>query len=156
MTRIPEHIATLFGLGMLSPAPGTVGSLAALPVGIWIAWAGGTQALLLSALLIIVLGIWVSGVFAMRFADDDPSECIIDEVAGQWIALLPLAIFHHPLSWRAILAAFLLFRLFDIVKPWPISRVERWPGGLGIMADDVLAGCVAAILVAMGFGFGWL
>ena len=77
----------------------------------------------------------------------DPSECVIDEVAGQWLALFPIALGANVFAWRPYVAAFLLFRALDMLKPWPIGEFERLPGGLGIMMDDVAAGIVAAAVL---------
>ena len=90
-----------------------------------------------------------------RSGVEDPSECVLDEVAGQWFALLPMGLFSNLFDWRALLAAFLLFRVLDILKPWPIYRLERLKGGAGIMADDVAAGLIGAFIVGAGLQFGW-
>lgn len=140
----PAHLAaTLFGIGLLPKAPGTWGSLAALP-GAWALLAvGGAPALALGAALVSVLGIWAAGRYAAALGREDPGACIIDEVAGQWIALLPAGL--DPVGF---LVGFLAFRAFDIVKPWPVGWADRTlPGGFGIMADDLLAGCYAAAVV---------
>ena len=134
-------IATFFGSGLLPKAPGTWGSLAALPVGAALLWAGGPILLGAGALLIAILGIWASAEHARLIGRDDPGEIVIDEVAGQWLALLPAS-----LAWPDVAAAFLLFRLADIFKPWPASWADRsLHGGLGIMADDLIAGVYAAL-----------
>ncbi|MEX0923833.1 MAG: phosphatidylglycerophosphatase A [Rhodovibrionaceae bacterium] len=136
-------LATWFGAGLLPRAPGTWGSLAALPCGLLLTWAGGPWLLLAGALAVFLLGIWAGGRYAQDRSLDDPGAVVIDEVAGQWIALTPALL--DP--WLVVLA-FLAFRLFDIVKPWPIGLLDReLKGGLGIMADDVLAGVYAAAVV---------
>src|SRR5690606_9557196 len=104
-----------FGAGLLPKAPGTWGSLAALPPALLLAWLGGPWALMAGALAAFALGLWASARYAAAAGKDDPSEVVIDEVAAQWLVLafLPLA----PLPW---LAGFALFRLFDAAKPWPV------------------------------------
>jgi phosphatidylglycerophosphatase A len=133
--------ATCCGCGLLPGAPGTWGSLAALPPGVLILWWGGVWWLVLACVLVFALGWWASDVYAGLTSREDPGEVVIDEVAGQWIALLAAL----P-DIVTVVAAFLLFRLFDIVKPWPVSLAERrLKGGLGVMADDAVAGFFAAI-----------
>lgn len=135
-------IATWFGSGYAPAAPGTVGSLFALPVGWLIAEFGGALWLLLATILIAFAGIWTANAYMAQAEEHDPGPVVIDEVAGQWLAMLPLA---AMLTWQGVLAAFLLFRLFDIWKPWPISWADRAiGGGFGVMADDILAGIAAA------------
>lgn len=144
------QIATVFGIGRVPLLPGTLASLAALPVGWWIAVIGGWMTLLAAAFWVTLLGIWAGGRHAKFAGKKDPSECVIDEVAGQWIALLPIAftgrLFNPPL----LAVAFLLFRFFDILKPWPIYRLQNYSGGLGIMLDDVAAGIAAGVLIVAG------
>ncbi|HWA92214.1 MAG TPA: phosphatidylglycerophosphatase A [Rhizomicrobium sp.] len=136
--------ATLFGLGRIPFAPGTIGSLVALPIA-WLSMlAGGMYATLALAAIVAVFGIWASDAYAVESGEDDPSECIIDEVAGQ---LLACAL--SPLSLGGFALAFAMFRLFDISKLWPISAAERLQGGIGIMADDLVAGLIAGIVVAV-------
>jgi len=144
MNFLSRIIATFFGIGYLRPAPGTWGSLAALPIGVAVLIIFGWQALLALSLLTFIIGVWASGHYAKTIDTKDPSEVVIDEVAGQWLALAFVA----PVLWEVI-AAFALFRLFDIVKPWLIGRLERLPGGLGIMSDDMLAGLVAGVLILL-------
>jgi phosphatidylglycerophosphatase A len=139
-----SRAATLFGLGRIPFAPGTIGSLVTLPIA-WLAMlAGGMYAVLALAAVVSVFGIWASDAYAHETGEHDPSECIIDEVAGQLLACA-LA----PLSLGGFALAFVMFRLFDISKLWPISAAERLPGGIGIMADDLVAGLVAGIVVAV-------
>ncbi len=146
-------IATWFGCGRLPAMPGTWGSLAAL-VCAWplIAW-GGTIGLPLAAAAVFALGCWAAGRYEAALGRKDPGEVVVDEVAGQWIALLPLVLWSWPDGTLLFAAAgsFLLFRLFDIWKPWPIGSLDRkLTGGLGIMVDDVLAGLYAALCLALG------
>ncbi len=133
-------LATWFGSGLLRKAPGTFGSLAALPFAALILWAGGSLALLVAAAAVFGLGLAVSGRYARAGGDPDPGAVVIDEVAGQWLTLVPLC-----LTLESFALGFLLFRFFDIAKLWPVSLAERrLSGALGIMADDIVAGLLAA------------
>ena len=129
--------------------PGTWGSLAALPFA-WALLAIGGQGVLGAAIsLAIAVGIWSCDVYVRETGKHDPSECVIDELAGQWIACMAA-----PLSLPGFAVAFLAFRLFDIWKPWPISAAEEARGGLGVMADDLVAGLFAAIVVVAAHAAG--
>lgn len=155
MTHI---IATFFYSGHLRPFSGTWGSAAALIAGFCLFLLGGW---LLVALLIPVafgLGWWATAVETRGKADHDPSEIVIDEVAGQWIALLPTLIgashagyagWDALALWPGWVGAFLFFRLFDIWKPGPIGWADRQHGPLGVMLDDVLAGIAAALATGL-------
>ncbi|MBS0471949.1 MAG: phosphatidylglycerophosphatase A [Proteobacteria bacterium] len=136
-------ISTFFGVGRAPVAPGTVASL----VGLLLAWPisayFGQWALLAAGLVAYGAGIWATGTYARRGNKEDPSECVIDEVAGQWIACAA-----SPLTLPAYAAAFALFRLFDISKLWPVSFGEKLPGGWGIMTDDLIAGLLTALIIA--------
>ena len=139
-----ERIATLGGLGRVVPAaPGTVASFLTVFVAWGLATIHGQLAVALAALAATAAGLWGAEHYARQRGARDPSECVVDEVAGQLFAcaFAPRTLFFFAL-------AFLAFRLFDIVKPWPVDAAERLPGGIGIMADDVLAGLFAGILVA--------
>ena len=136
-------LATFFGVGWIAFAPGTFASAAALPFG-WAMVLGGWKAVVAGACAATVIGGWACGRHARKVRLYDPSECVLDEVAGQWFALIPVALVARGHDWRPFLMAFLLFRLFDIWKPWPVAPLERLPGGLGIMMDDVAAGLIAA------------
>ncbi len=134
-------LATWFGAGRLRPAPGTWGSLAALPCAAGLVWLAGPWALAFGILVVFAVGVWASGWFGRRSGSRDSSIIVIDEVAGQWLAILPVAV-----DLRLYVIAFVLFRLLDILKPWPISWVDREVhGGLGVMADDMLAGAGAGL-----------
>ena len=144
-------IATAGGVGFLRPAPGTWGSLvAALAGGLWLACAPTafiSWGLAAGVLVATSAGIWASGVCTTVTGIEDPSPVVIDEVAGVWATLLlvpPTVGVASPLL--ASIVAFLLFRVFDIVKPWPISALERFPRGWGVMADDLAAGLLAGML----------
>lgn len=140
-------IACGFGSGLSPVAPGTVGSAVALLP--WLAlrelpwpWYFVTLA------LAFVVGVWAANVMVARLRLADPGAIVWDEFVGQWIALAPLLWFAH--DWRWVVAGFVLFRLFDVWKPWPVSWADRAvKGGLGVMLDDVLAGAYAAIALAI-------
>ena len=136
-TRIDYLIAYGFGSGLAPAAPGTAGSLLALLLFIPMLWLPLMFQLAL-ILVTLALGIFVSGKVARELALKDPSGIVIDEFVGMWIAML----FLPGLLW--LVPAFLLFRLFDIAKPWPVGLIDRkLEGGPGIMLDDVVAGLYA-------------
>jgi phosphatidylglycerophosphatase A len=140
--------ATFFGAGFAKPGPGTWGSLAA--VLLWAAYAGLMRptatgldlALLAGIVLSVLFGVPAATIVERECGRRDPGFIVIDEVAGQWVALLG----SRP-AWRGALLALALFRVFDIAKPFPIRRLERLPGGWGIVFDDLGAG-----LYALGVG----
>ena len=136
-------LATVGPVGRLRPAPGTWGSLFGLVSGFGLA-SLSPNLLEVATMLVIVFGIIAADHHQNETGRKDASEVVIDEVAGQWIALLVI-----PMDWRWALAAFLLFRFFDITKVGPISMVEKLPGGAGVMADDVLAGSLAALCLLL-------
>jgi len=133
-------IATGFGIGYLPIAPGTWASLASLPLAWLIALNYGQMGLAIAALIALLGGIWASNTTEKLTGEKDPSSIVIDEVAGQWITLIAVA----P-DLMLYGAGFVLFRIFDIFKPWPVSWAEGLPGGFGVMMDDVLAGIYAGI-----------
>jgi len=137
-------IATLFGLGRVRYAPGTVASVVALLLAWIIAGVGGRVALLLAAILATAIGGWACEHYVRAKGARDPSECVVDELAGQWLACA-----FAPRGLLAYALAFVLFRALDIIKPWPISAAETLPGGLGVMADDLLAGLLAGLVVGV-------
>ena len=141
-------VATGFGVGHLPWVPGSWGSLLALLCGWEIAATGGRVALAGAAVIAFVVGVWASARVAAARGLHDPRFIVIDEIAAQWLVLLAT-----PLDGRWYAAAFLLFRLFDILKPWPIRLIERRvAGGLGIMLDDVMAAIYALALLLIGAG----
>ena len=143
MIKPAKLLATWFGAGLLPKAPGTWGSLAALPFAWIIASAGGLPALIVATLLVSAVGWWASSVYVRETGIADPSEVVIDEVAGQWLTLWVVP--PHPYYY---FAGFLLFRLFDIRKPWLVGWADRnVHGGLGVMLDDIIAGIFAAIVL---------
>lgn len=128
-------IATGLGVGRLPKAPGTWGSLAALPPAWLIASLGGPWLLATATLLVALVGGWAADDYAKRLGQADPGEIVIDEVAGQWLILVLVP--PDPVLYAA---GFALFRVLDIAKPWPASWADRrLDGGLGIMLDDLLA-----------------
>jgi len=134
-------LATWFGTGLLPITPGTWGSLAALPF----AWAIrshlGTTSLTVATVIVFTIGWWAAATVAKASAIEDPGAVVIDEVVAQWLVLLPAPL--DPLTYTL---AFLLFRFFDIWKPWPVRWAERHvKGGLGIMLDDLLAAVYAVV-----------
>lgn len=130
------YIATWFGCGLSPVASGTVGSLGALPFAFAIQFFLGNVALFVASILMFFIGCWASNQYLKHNGrNDDPSEIVVDEVAGQWLVLCVL----FP-TWHSYLVGFLLFRLFDITKPWPVSVAdEKIKGGIGVMFDDMLA-----------------
>jgi len=142
--KLASTISTLFGIGYAPTAPGTVASLAALPLAWILSWIGGPWWLGIAAVAASAIGIWACHIHVRETGKTDPSECVIDELAGQWIACLAA-----PLSLPGYAVAFAAFRLFDIAKPWPISAAERAPGGWGVMVDDIVAGIFAGLIVAV-------
>lgn len=143
-------IATFFYTGYLRPAPGTWGSLAAIPVAYLIASAGGWMALALAAFAAFAVGYWATLRETAGAENHDPSEIVIDEVVGQWIALLPVVYGAQTSDsdllalWPGWLTAFVLFRLFDILKPGPVGWADRRDDAIGVMLDDMVAGLLAA------------
>ena len=155
MSALARNIATMGGLGFSPKAPGTVGSAVAILPAWLLHWAGGFALLAVATVLATLAGYWATARYVADLpADADPSEVIIDELAGQWVALWPLSfgmmmvsapahVFPYP-GW---IAAFILFRVFDIWKPGPVGWADRKHGAFGIMADDVIAGIFAALVV---------
>lgn len=146
--KILESLATWFYSGKSRKAPGTCGSLATLPFVYLIAYFYGMSGVISFAIIISILGIFIADAFAKALNIKDPGQIVIDETAGQSIALIFAGTNLYLFG-----LGFILFRLFDISKPWPISWADsKVPGGLGIMLDDILAGIIAgAILWAVKF-----
>jgi phosphatidylglycerophosphatase A len=148
-------VATFFWVGRLRPGPGTWGSLAAVLI-----WRGVTHAippqaqvsvLAVLALAATAIGIPAATQVANASGIKDPQFVVVDEVAGQWIALL-----FAPVSWKTLLAGFILFRGFDVVKPPPVRQLEKLPAGTGIVLDDLAAGGYALIVMQLLLHFGLL
>jgi phosphatidylglycerophosphatase A len=143
---VSRLLSSWFGCGFLPKAPGTWGSLAALPFAWVIVLYAGKGALAFAAVLVFAIGCIAADRASREGSDPDPGWIVIDEVAGQWLTLLAL-----PLTPLGYGIGFLLFRLFDIWKPWPVRTVERrFAGGFGIMIDDVVAALYAVIVVVIG------
>ncbi len=147
--KLAKLIGTVLGVGYIRPAPGTWGSLVALPWGWLLHVIGGFPLLVLGILVAFSAGWWATAQMTAGSADHDPSEIVIDEVAGQWIALLPLSYAAWSMGlnilvmWPGWIAAFALFRLFDIWKPLLVGWADRRGDPLGVMLDDVIAGVFA-------------
>lgn len=135
-SKLAELIATAGYAGYLPKAPGTAGALVAVLI-----FALYPYPLALAAAC-LAPGIWAAHEFARDRGVKDPQQVVIDEVLGQWIAYAG-----SGTGWKELAAGFLLFRLFDIFKPWPVRRLERLPGGWGIVIDDVMAGVYAAVVM---------
>lgn len=126
---------TWFGAGLSPVMPGTAGSLAALPFAFAIAWFGAPWMLIPAAAVVFLIGVWASDVYCRRAGVKDPGLIVIDEVAAQWLTLSVA-----PPAFLPYLIGFLLFRVFDMAKPWPVSWADRRiGGGFGVMIDDILA-----------------
>jgi len=137
----PVHLLSYgFGAGLSPKAPGTMGTVVAIPI-YWLLYSAGSWIYLGALAAALLAGIWLCGYTAERLGQDDPKGVVWDEIVGYLLTMVGL-----PFGWMWILAGFLLFRVFDILKPWPICWLDRHiKGGLGIMLDDVVAGLAAAI-----------
>ena len=156
--RASTVVASVFGIGYFEIAPGTVMSAIAVPLAILIGlFGGGGMGILGASIIALVIGILACADHVRETGRDDPSECVIDELAGQWLAcsfclltfggLVPAP---THISLPAFFLAFALFRLFDIWKPWPVSWADqKLSGGLGVMTDDMIAGLMAGALVVV-------
>ena len=144
-------IATFFYIGHLRPAPGSWGSFAALLSGAGLIYSTGLIGLCAGIFLACLLGYWATAQETAGQYDHDPSQIVIDEVAGQWIALLPLAIWPLHFDSAAVyyLFGFVFFRLFDITKPGLVGWADRLVDPVGVMLDDVIAGVMAAAVMAL-------
>ncbi|MCP5410993.1 MAG: phosphatidylglycerophosphatase A [Alphaproteobacteria bacterium] len=156
LPRASTVVASVFGIGYFEVAPGTVMSAIAVPLAILIAiFGGGGMGILGAAICAMVIGILACGEHVRETGRDDPSECVIDELAGQWLAcsfcllnfggLVPGG---DRISLPSFALAFVLFRIFDIWKPWPVGWADKnLSGGIGVMTDDAIAGLMAGVLV---------
>ena len=163
MNRIAQLIATVMGVGYIRPAPGTWGSLVALPWGWLLHVVGGFPLLATGALAAFAMGWWATSAMTKGTQEHDPSEIVVDELVGQWIAIFPLSWSAWTMElnilalWPGWIAAFALFRLFDIWKPGPVGWADRRNDALGVILDDVIAGVFAAlgvvVLAALYHGF---
>lgn len=147
---VAKAAGSVLGIGYLPLAPGTFGSLAAALLYLFVPAIAPLHWFIPLILVATLVGAWAGGVMEREYGKD-PSAVVVDELAGQWLALLAL-----PATPLAVALAFVLFRVFDIAKPGPVDRAQQLPGGWGIMADDLLAGllanlCVRLLLVVMPF-----
>ena len=152
--RLGLFIATCGYLGYVPVAPGTFGSAAGLVVLAAVRWSGSPALELTVIILLFAVGVWCANAAERHFGGVDPAPVILDEVVGMLITLAFL-----PVNVTGAVVGFLLFRLFDVVKPWPANRLEAVHGGLGVMADDAMAGVygnVAMRLLVVALPAGWL
>lgn len=152
MTRI-DYLALAIatcGVGYLPLMPGTFGSL--VGVGIFLLLSRTTVGLAVAIIAVTFAGIWAGSRTEALAGRKDPGKIVVDEVAGQLIATLPL-VFFTQWSIAAVIVSFVLFRFFDIVKPYPANRLQDLEGGLGVMCDDLVAGVYAAVLVTIFMRF---
>jgi phosphatidylglycerophosphatase A len=142
MKFFSKAVSTFFGAGYFPLAPGTFASLVAMLLYKLFLAEWSWPCYLLLCLLLVLIGVLASTIYSKQLGQKDPHQIVVDEVCGQWLAL-----FLVPSGWLPVLISFLLFRFFDVVKPYPIRRLEHLSAGWGIMADDLLAGVYAGILV---------
>jgi len=141
-SRLAVAFASFGYVGFAPVAPGTVGAAAAIPFFLLVRRAGSAWFEIAVCAAIVVAGAWSARLTEQALGVEDPGPVVIDEVVGMFVSLLFL-----PATWPVVAAAFLAFRVFDIVKPWPAGRLEHVPGGWGVMADDVMAGVYANLAV---------
>jgi phosphatidylglycerophosphatase A len=153
MSGLAVFIATFGYVGYFPIAPGTAGSLAALALYALVRWAGTPAVELVTIIAVLAIGIWAATGTERALARKDPGPVVIDEVLGMLITLAFL-----PLSVWGLAAGFLIFRVLDVIKPFPAGRLEHLPAGLGIMADDAMAGVYAHLLlrIAVMMAPAWL
>lgn len=140
MVSVALAFATVLGIGYIPFAPGTFGSAAGLVLWLFLPASASGQAVAIAVLLAV--GSWSGTVAERHFGTRDPSAVVIDEVMGMIITL-----FMNPVGWAGALAGFLLFRIADVIKPFPADRLEHLPGGVGVMADDAMAAVYANVVL---------
>jgi phosphatidylglycerophosphatase A len=143
-SRAAWVIATWFGCGLVPKGPGTAGALGAIPLYALVV-RGGQVGVGVAAFFVTIVGIWAASVVARELNQKDPQRVVVDEVAGMLVTLMPLP----SLSWRGVAVGFVLFRFFDIVKPWPVRLFEKLPSGWGIVLDDIVAGILGAVVLVV-------
>jgi phosphatidylglycerophosphatase A len=142
-------IATALGVGYFPFAPGTIGSLAGLLL--WAVLPDSAFGAAVAILAICVLGAWSASAAERHFGGIDPGPVVVDEVMGMLVTL-----FMNPVGWSGAWVGFFLFRIFDVLKPYPANRLERLPGGIGIMADDFMAAVYSNLVLRAILAFGFL
>lgn len=143
-------LAVWFGCGHVPIAPGTAGTLGAIPLYLLVR-PHGLAAVAVTALVVTLVGLWASGVVERRLGSKDPQIVCIDEVAGVFVTWLAA-----PPTWTGLIVGVVLFRIFDQFKPWPARAAERLGGGAGVMLDDVAAGVWGAALLGVARALHWL
>ncbi|MBZ5556832.1 MAG: phosphatidylglycerophosphatase A [Acidobacteriia bacterium] len=144
---IPLALATALGVGYIPFAPGTFGSAAGLLL--WAVLPASPLVQLATILALFVLGSWSGSVAERHFGRTDPGQVVLDEVMGMLITL-----FMNPVGAWGVFGAFLLFRIADIIKPFPANKLERLPGGVGVMADDAMAAVYANLALRLALALG--
>jgi phosphatidylglycerophosphatase A len=143
LDKIAWVIATWFGCGYVPRAPGTMGTLGAIPLYLLVAQRG-QAGVAVAAAVVTGVGVWAASVVARDLKKKDPQIVVVDEVAGLLLTMIPM----REVTWLGVVLGFVLFRLFDMLKPWPIRKLEALPGGWGIVLDDVGAGIAGAAVMA--------
>jgi phosphatidylglycerophosphatase A len=148
VSRVAVLVATCFGAGYFPWGPGTAGSVAAILIAVALHAFAKASRLTLLLLILVLIGpaVWAATGTARSVNRKDPGIVVIDEVLGQWVTLLGAA----ALNWKSFLAGLLLFRIFDIWKPWPVRNLEALPEGTGIVMDDIGAGLYGALILYIG------
>jgi phosphatidylglycerophosphatase A len=142
MKMVWRAIASFFGLGFFPVAPGTLASLAVILLYKFLIYTLGLTCVVILLSLLLILGVAAAASYSSELKKTDPRQIVIDEAAGQLLVLLAVS----P-NWTLLMIGFLFFRFFDIVKPFPIRKLEGLPGGWGIMADDIAASLMAKALL---------
>jgi phosphatidylglycerophosphatase A len=148
VNRAAVTLATWFGCGYFPWGPGTAGSAAAILIAAVIHFSAGAGRITLAVLIgaLLAPSVWAATRAARLVKATDPGIVVVDEVLGQWVTLLGAS----ALNWKTYLAGFLLFRIFDIWKPWPVRDFEKLPEGAGIICDDIAAGIYGALILYIG------
>jgi phosphatidylglycerophosphatase A len=153
MRRLALALATCGGVGYAPVAPGTFGSAAGVVLFYAVRSTGSAAVEIGTIVVLLAIGVWSAGAAERHFGAVDPGPVVIDEVAGMLITLAFI-----PVNAAGAVAGFFVFRALDIVKPWPAARLEAWPGGRGVMADDVMAALYGNVLMRAAVAIlpGWL